>query len=482
MSDFDEFLHRLGGAEPALRQFFQTGEEIVIARAPGRLDVMGGVADYSGSLVAQATIDPAAIVAIQRRKDKCVRLWSRGIESLGLESCAEISIDQLIEFGLHDDLTGLRAWTQAADGLRWTGYILGCIAVLAREHLLRTPVLGADIVLDSKVPIGAGLSSSAAIEVATMQALNAAYRLRVDMEHLAALAQVVENEVVGVPCGIMDQMACALGHKDRLFLLLCQPHEVKGYQSLPAGVRLYGIYSGVKHSTGGRPYSRARVAAFMGKRLINERRDVIGEPHLTHLAEITPTGYRRDYADILPTRVKGFDFIAAVGSTSDTVTTVDASMTYPVRPAVEHAVYENQRVRRFIACLDEAASGLGAHKALALMRAGECMYASHWSYTRIGLGSRETTLLVRLAREAGLAMGIYGARITGGGSGGTVAVLCDGDESDEVVAGIASEYHRLTGFEPTVVPSGGLDGAAAFGVVRSYPGLTATPSEVGGVG
>ena len=148
------------------------------------------------------------------------------------------------------------------------------------------------------------------------------------------------------------------------------------------------------------------------------------------------------------------------------MTTVDSETVYPVRSAVEHAVYEHQRVTDFVSCLAEASAGRAGHRCLALMRAGECMYASHWSYTRIGLGSRETTLLVRLAREAGLAKGIYGARITGGGSGGTVAILCDGDEAEKVVNQIAAEYQQQTRIVPTVVPSGMSDGAGPFGAHR----------------
>ena len=264
MDDFDDFKLQLSDLKSAIGPFFRTGDEIVIARAPGRLDVMGGVADYSGSLVAEATIGPAAFVGLQRRLDKKVRVWSRGIDSIGLTPCVEISVDRLIEFGLEDDLGGLRSWTMQSADTSWAGYLLGCFAVLAREMLLHTPVDGADVYLDSAVPIGAGLSSSAAIEVAMMQALSEAYRLNVEMERIASLAQVVENEVVGVPCGIMDQMTCALGHADRLLLLLCRPHSIQGYRDLPDGVRVFGINSGIRHSVGARPYSRARAAAFMG--------------------------------------------------------------------------------------------------------------------------------------------------------------------------------------------------------------------------
>ena len=124
------------------------------------------------------------------------------------------------------------------------------------------------MVLDSRVPLGAGVSSSAAIEVATMQAISTAFGLNLEGVTLARLAQTVENRVVGAPCGIMDQMTSALGVANSLLLILCRPHEIQGTQTLPAGVRIFGINSNVKHSVGGSAYTRARVAAFMGRKIL----------------------------------------------------------------------------------------------------------------------------------------------------------------------------------------------------------------------
>jgi galactokinase len=130
---------------------------------------------------------------------------------------------------------------------------------------------------------------------------------------------------------------------------------------------------------------------------------------------------------------------------------------YPVRGAVEHAVYENYRVQEFRLLLERAPNDPSA-----LDRAGRLMYASHWSYgTCIGLGAPETDLLVRLARRAGVQAGIYGAKITGGGSGGTVAVLAR-EDARGVVAEIAAEYVRQTGRVPRVL-EGSSAGAVEFG-------------------
>jgi L-arabinokinase len=140
------------------------------------------------------------------------------------------------------------------------------------------------------------------------------------------------------------------------------------------------------------------------------------------------------------------------------VTRVDPNESYPVRGAVEHAVYENYRVEQFMRLLTE-----GKATPQVLSTAGRLMYASHWSYgQRIGLGARETDHLVRLARQAGPEAGIYGAKITGGGSGGTVALLTS-PAARPVVERIAADYARQTGQSPEVL-EGTSPGAVAYGV------------------
>ena len=134
------------------------------------------------------------------------------------------------------------------------------------------------------------------------------------------------------------------------------------------------------------------------------------------------------------------------GETDDPVTRVDPAETYSVRGAVEHARYENDRVLRFKSLLEQ-----NPVEPRLLTRAGQLMYGSHWSYgRRIGLGAAETDLLVRLAREAGPTAGIYRAKITGGGSGGTVALLTS-ELARPTVERIAAGYARLTGRTPQVL-------------------------------
>jgi galactokinase len=267
--------------------------------------------------------------------------------------------------------------------------------------------------------------------------------LALDDLELARLCQRVENQVVGAPCGIMDQVTCALGRPGRLLAIRCRPCEVMGHLPIPPGTAFFGINSGVKHSVGGSRYTRARVAAFMGLKLI--RQSGVGTK-LDCLCDLDPEGLRREYYELLPARLSGSDFVRKYGETDDPVTRVDPVETYSVRGAVEHAVYENARVLRFKSLLEQ--NPVEPHL---LTRAGQLMYGSHWSYgRRIGLGAAETDLLVRLAREAGPTAGIYGAKITGGGSGGTVALLTN-ESARPMVEQISVEYARRTGREPEVL-------------------------------
>lgn len=457
-ADFREFLQLIYG--PA-REFLGDGE-CVIARAPGRLDVMGGVADYSGGLVLEGTLAQAAFAAVHRRGDSRIRLWSWGVEDDDMHPHFETSLDRFYTAGRLVTYDEAKAHFAENPRTHWAAYAAGAFYVLLAEGIVDRLPDGADVFIHSTVPIGAGVSSSAAVEVACMTAIAAGYGISLDGLQLARLCQIVENRVAGAPCGIMDQVTSALGRENELLALLCQPHEVLGSHRLPAGCCVFAVDSGVKHSVGGARYTRARTAAFMGLAiLMKETHQDFGG----YLCNITPEQYRRQYRHLLPAKMRGDEFIGRYGATPDTATTVDPNAVYSVRACAEHAVYENARVHRFIELLD-AANNSGSTKPLE--EAGRLMYASHWSYGhRIALGAWETDAIVGLARLSARSSPngrIFGAKITGGGSGGAVAVLASGDVGD-VVEHICAEYRKITGRTARVF-SGSSPGALQFGVQR----------------
>jgi L-arabinokinase len=203
----------------------------------------------------------------------------------------------------------------------------------------------------------------------------------------------------------------------------------------------------------------AAVARLPVKLVANGRVQIIDPKWGGYLANVTPAKWEAKYRDLLPDVMDGRFFLEAFGGISDPVTQVDPARTYQVRHPTAHPIYEHHRVQIFRDLL-----AAGAATEVERLQLGELMYQSHASYGACGLGSSGTDRLVALARKAGPTGGIYGAKITGGGSGGVVAVLARAG-SRAAVDGIAEEYERLTG-RPAMVLGGSSDGAARFGVVK----------------
>ena len=246
-------------------RLFEPGAAVVVSRAPGRLDVMGGIADYSGSLVLQRTIAEATFAAAQRIDRPVVE-----VVSIGRTPCT-IPLETLAPGGVpigYDTARRLFAGDRpAARGdtppPHWASYVVGGILVLARERGLPL-TSGARIVVASRVPEGKGVSSSAAVETATMHAVAGAFGIALGSRDLALLCQQSENLVAGAPCGVMDQMTCVCGATDSLLALLCQPAELQPPVPVPEGIAFWGLDSGERHAVGGSDYSAVRAGAFMG--------------------------------------------------------------------------------------------------------------------------------------------------------------------------------------------------------------------------
>jgi len=439
--------------------FFDPLREIVIARAPGRLDVMGGIADYSGSLVLQWPLREATLVAVQATGDAQLEVSSLASESGGsAERLFQSSIRDLFPDGTPLDYEAARRWFAERHESRWAGYVLGALIVLSREKSVAVTD-GLRILIRSDVPEGKGVSSSAALEVATMQALSVLLRLGLDPREVAILSQIVENRIVGAACGVMDQMTASCGGAGQLLSLLCQPAELGDPLTLPEGLEFFGLDSGVRHSVSGSDYTSVRVAAFMGARILEQEIRRFGESQSRYLANVTLSEFDAVAARVLPVVMGGGDFLAKYGQTADTVTRPDPDREYAVRAATVHPVYEHFRVRMFARLL----AGPPSDEACDLL--GELMYQSHASYSACGLGSDATDSLVEIVREAGASRGFFGAKITGGGSGGTVAVLARKGAS---IDRIAEEFARRSGHRPWIF-TGSSPGAAAFGWLRQGP-------------
>ncbi len=406
---------------------FNQTQNIFTGSAPGRLDVMGGIADYSGSWVLQMPIAEQATVQVGHRDDDLLRV-------------ASADAAEVIELKINDlplDLAAAKHFFKQKKAGEWAAYVLGCLVVLAKMKGLQLQQ-GLDFWVKSDVPIGKGVSSSAALEVATIRALAQLFDLQFHGTEMALLAQMVENQVVGAPCGLMDQLASCHGLPGHLLPIKCQPDYLHAPLPLPPGIRFVGIDSGIRHAVSGASYGEVRTAAFMGVRIIEAE---LGREFGGYLCNLSPADFEQNCAPILPETMGGSQFLEKYGDTGDRMTRVEPDKVYWVKSCARHPVHENFRVRSFGKIISQEID----NESLSLL--GELMFQSHASYTSVGLGNAHTDELVEMVREYGLDNGVFGAKITGGGSGGTVCVGCFGEEGLDTVRDIFGTYQRKHGFD-----------------------------------
>ncbi len=356
------FRHRFG-AEPRL------------FRAPGRINLIGEHTDYNGGFVLPAALSLYAWVAAGPRADRRLRLFSQNFGE-----AAEMDLD---------------APPQRARG-HWSDYVWGvALAMEQAGHRLR----GADLWIRGEVPLGAGLASSAALEVAASTALAALSLLRVSPLELARLCQRAENEFAGARCGIMDQFVACHGEPGRALLLDCRSLEYTSVP-LPQGVTLVACNTMVKHALACGEYNARRGECERGVALLAN-----GLPGTRSLRDVSPEELERrrsELPDIIYRRCR-------------------------------HVVTENARTTRAAACLQSGEiAGLG-----------QLMAASHRSLRDdYEVSCAELDLLVESAARQ---PGVLGARMTGGGFGGCTVNLVRSEQVEQFLEGMAREYEEKTG-------------------------------------
>jgi len=380
--------------------------------APGRLDFLGGVADYSGALVLQTPTLCTTRVTLEPFAEETVECQAAGRTPYRIPLAP---LRALVKTGA--EWMEMRATLADLDAPPWTLYPLGCLLVFARAKGW-LPSGGLRFTVESDVPQSLGVSSSAALEIATLRALAAFAGATFDGNEIAHLGQCAENRIVGAPCGIMDQLASAFGEPGKLLPILCRPDLRREPVSLPDGVCIVGWPSAVKHAVSGSPYGTARTASFMGKRILEE---VLGQS-LRHTGEAPVALLRDAFGKGGIDFMRGDFFLQRYGGLDDPLSRVAPDREYPVHAATTFAVEENARCESALALLGACTP---ARRHDILPRIGECLYQSHAAYGRMGLGAAETDQMVNAIQGLGAENGFYGARISGGGSGGTVVVLCE---------------------------------------------------------
>ncbi|MGH9396146.1 MAG: galactokinase [Terriglobia bacterium] len=448
-------------------EFFLRGRPVYIARAPGRIDVMGGNVDYTGGLVFQMTTREATWAAQLRENDRIIFLNPQ-MRAYGWQDRAEFRLEDLQHEQHVRDIAN-----QCAE-LRWTAYVLGPLHFL-QKHFPSRMHSGVSVYLESNVPLNKGVSSSAAVEVATMASVARAYGIELEGVELAQACQWAENVIAESACGIMDQAAIVLGEEGSCLPLLCQPCTPFEPVRIPARLALWAIDSGVRHAVTGVEYEVARAACFMGYKLICDWEDLPlrledkeGIPRWPRWVDpqwngypsnILPSVFRSRYEHRLPETWTGAEFLQGDRIHADPFTRVRPEVLYPIRACARYAVEENHRIQLFV----ELIRGSGSQPSKATCELlGELMFQSHYSYTECGLGAEATDLIVKFVREEGPQRGMYGAKITGGGSGGTVAVLGDA-EAEIPFRRVVERYAEIQGQTPHVF-AGTSMGTGQFGV------------------
>lgn len=364
------------------------GEEAAVFRAPGRVNLIGEHTDYNEGFVMPAAIEFATWIAASARNDN--RIVARSLQ-----------YDTALE--------GMIGEQRSKNG-DWTDYCWGVVESLRRAGMT---LVGANLLVDGQVPIGAGLSSSAAIEVASALALLAVSERTLSLTRVAQLCQAAENEYVGARCGIMDQFIACTGKSGQCVMLDCRSLEYR-YAPIPAGVALVICNTMVKHSVATGEYNKRRAECEQGVELLASK-----IPGICALRDVSMEQLER-FGSELPE---------------------------VVRRRCRHIVSENARVI-------QAFEALKAHD---LERVGRLMHESHVSMRDdYEISCAEVDTMVEIAQSQA---GVIGARMTGGGFGGCTINLVRSDAADQFRAAIAKEYESRVNIRPDIYITVASDGA-----------------------
>ena len=374
-----------------LREQFQKlyGEEARVFRAPGRVNLIGEHMDYNEGFVMPVAMDLYTWVAAAARKDSRVQVYSQNVR-------------ERAEMDLRDLNLRVRR--------HWSAYVLGVAASL---RVSGAEIGGANLLVEGKVPMGAGLSSSASVEVAAGYALLESSGLSRSPVELAKICQRAENEFAGARCGIMDQMIACCGRANYALLLDCR---TLGFRLLPlfADAQFVVCNSMVKHDHAANEYNQRRADCETAARILASRM-----PNVKTLRDVSIDDLERFAADLPST----------------------------VYRRAHHVVTENARVLAARVALEKSDPELF----------GALMKQSHTSLRDdYNVSCAELDILVKLASNS---PGVYGSRMTGGGFGGCTISLVASEHLEEFKRTIAEEYHHATKFTPDVYSFHASDGA-----------------------
>ena len=364
-----------------------------IVAAPGRVNVIGEHVDYNDGFVLPMAIEFFSVMAADRSSD--------GKDVIRIHSSLEPEPAVI-------DLSA----PLAPGKPRWSNYPRGVVAGFLARGI--NPG-GLDVVLHSTVPLGSGLSSSAALEVSTATLVEAVSSKQIDPVEKALLCQKAEHEFAGVPCGIMDQFISVMGRADHLLLLDCRSRKTELVPMRDPAVELLIANTNVKHELGSGQYAKRRAQCEAAAKLL-------GVPSL------------RDASAEALERVKS---------------------------KMEPVVF--RRARHVIGEIKRTVQAAGLVRASDWPKVGELMYASHRSLRDdYEVSCAELDALVEIAESIGLPGGVFGCRMTGGGFGGCVVALVKSDAVAAISKKLGADYKKKTGMDATIFGSRPAAGASVL--------------------
>ncbi len=356
-----------------------------VVAAPGRVNLIGEHTDYNDGYVFPMAIERYTVIAA-----------APALKDANRVQLCSTSIAQHFTVDLGKPLMPFQRGT-------WVNYPTGVIAGFIARGLKPT---GFDALVNSTVPLGGGLSSSAALEVATATLLEIVTGTKLDPVEKALLCQKAEHEYAGMPCGIMDQFISVMGKENHVMLLDCRSRTPELVPMTDPSVRVLIINTNVKHELTGSEYPTRRKQCETAAQML-------GLPSL------------RDATIELLEKAK------------DKLDTV---------------VY--QRARHVIGEIDRTVRAAAAVRASNWAEMGRLMYASHYSLRDdYEVSCAELDVVVEIAKEIGVNGGVYGCRMTGGGFGGCCVALVQADKVEAISTAIAVGYKQTTGIDPTLFVS-----------------------------
>jgi galactokinase len=361
------------------KDVFSHSEPLVV-RSPGRVNLIGEHTDYNNGFVLPAAINKAIYMAVARRSDDELHIVSLDLDRSYVGHAGKIE----------------------PSGLHWPDYILG---VVQQMQALGKVIGGFNCVFGGDIPLGAGMSSSAALECATAFALNELFELKLDPLTMVKLSQKAENLFVGVQCGIMDQFASMFGRRDHAIRLDCQSLDYVYVPFKMEGIRIVLLDTHVKHSLATSEYNTRRQQCEAGVRLVQAH-----HPAVRSLRDVSP--------DMLDKYVAPVDALVYL--------------------RCQYVVEENARL---LAATEDLQRG-------DIAAFGRKMFASHEGLSRkYAVSCPELDFLVDQVRDH---PGVIGARMMGGGFGGCTINLVREEAIDELVERVAPLYLRAMNKEMKV--------------------------------